>query len=903
MDIQTQFAEIVENLHISQVIPFLKECSPKQRKELFAYLITFVTKYNEYMPHRQRYTGSEEQLEILSLAAFVCCPNQNSYNQMDLRRLPRTEYLTQVLEWYVPSWFQKEAISRSYPSDMRYLADWTDKKFVNFPPEYIAGQMALVFYNEKEVNNIQADPRITDQYFWLLFEYPNRINYVSYRNDHNEKTTASEAIIKLASKGIIDRIRLLKSTLIASAGTLFDNYQRSWYIELFEELKPTNDELILLQDEIFSLFHSSFSKSVNKGLSFVKQLVGHKDFAVNAFESYLPVLLGSTTKSVVKTTLSIAELLMKTKRVDPDMLCITLCQGFISRDEDIQKKVATLIAKYSKSAIVSPHLESWLEQISDLAKPVLKDFLPELSSIDEPALQATTQTVLPKKAATFGEIQSEDSIDFVNSADDLIYFLNEAFEVPQYYHFDLIPALVLQYHKQVEELIEKLEPVFQKAYTKLKNWDERQSILDKISAVFILSYGDYLIEQYPNKCVNLIKLKEKNNRIIFRIDNWAITKRWEYLPYVEIHQYALDIIKEQKNVGLLSTPSHLKCRIDPVLLIDRLKQYQLTHTEPDNMDMQLAIQRIGGLPSEETMQHARRELDGEYLSLICYLLGEKPEIENVMHKKWWLAAALTRADKSDYHLFLDDETNHIPAGFFNNTFETDINNSGDSPGIDIDIPFFYLGKNGKTLFYEYFFAKPATQFRDEDKVRIILSCPNNHEALMTGIMPFYTKGALPGVKVLSQLIEILSNLQRPYSPLENLFFSTLMFHYDKFVRSYVGEKWIQKIHLGQFDAEAAGYIQGKLIGAECVTVKRYWDTLDTMFQEGTINKALEQLLTIALKQINQPVKDLKIILELYAKVLIANKSVLPDDLLSQLETWTASGSLKKVCETILKLKK
>ncbi|MDQ0780279.1 hypothetical protein QF044_000133 [Chryseobacterium sp. W4I1] len=99
---------------------------------------------------------------------------------------------------------------------------------------------------------------------------------------------------------------------------------------------------------------------------------------------------------------------------------------------------------------------------------------------------------------------------------------------------------------------------------------------------------------------------------------------------------------------------------------------------------------------------------------------------------------------------------------------------------------------------------------------------------------------------------------------------------------------------------------GQVIGLheklEWAPVKRFTDLVQHQMLNVSKdhNLALEQLLTHMLLQMENPVTNLKKILDIYHEVLALNQSEADKNLKEKLNIWKENSSLKKICNLLLK---
>ncbi|WP_134531566.1 DUF7824 domain-containing protein [Budvicia aquatica] len=217
---------------------------------------------------------------------------------------------------------------------------------------------------------------------------------------------------------------------------------------------------------------------------------------------------------------------------------------------------------------------------------LLKDFL------EIPAVVAESSVYKEKERIRIELIREDNRIPEISTWDDFVFLLGQVFFNAEPYHFDQLPTYLLQFSGQInEDTVQQLEPAFLQAYKTIDIWNSTIGFLDRISAAFFLEYGRRLIERYPEQTRNLQKLADKYKHITFSPENWKTSKMEKYIPYMDIFSYVLEQLSNNSRLPLLSTPTHLPCFIDPMVLAERLYLYQQQNVEPSSFDLQLALQR------------------------------------------------------------------------------------------------------------------------------------------------------------------------------------------------------------------------------------------------------------------------------------------------------------------------
>ena len=603
---------------------------------------------------------------------------------------------------------------------------------------------------------------------------------------------------------------------------------------MFSALEPTVEECI--QDELFAAFNCPQSKPVNTALQAIKKIIDHPAFRADEFISHLPLLFSSATKGIVSSSLTLADKLAKQTPAKRPEICQHLTGVFLSKDASLQNNAAKLLVKYGDPTdpALSALLMSYTDNLLFDARERLTDFLdvkPAAADIEEEVTKA-----LPL-------IREDNRIPEIECWDDFVFLAGRAFLNLESYHFDQLPAALLRFaHEINEDNVAQLEPAFAQAWKMINP----ASSFDAMLASFYMEYAGVLLERFPLQTQKIQPLYEKyqaiknSNKKYEKID-WGfypfereLKKRCR--PYIDLFIWVLSCLKNNLQVPLLSTPTHLPCFIDPAILVDRLYHYQLAGIEPCNQDLQLAIQRCVLTDG----QYALDKLNGEYAALMRYFLhGELAELENIAHEDGKLTAIVTRnaivPDIAAYGIgYALLEKKGAPVELLENILPWDIKKETTryySGGYVQKIIHFdsakYSQQSDTTLFYEHSFMPCPKHSYDsgEYKRRTLFSFPWQPDlTLMRFIEMNFNHTEISSVKSNLEILQALYDLPLPLTPMGHLLAALCMLHSDKTVRTLAAELWNDKLrHPGGINATHIGDILGKLEAEGWAPLKRFTD--------------------------------------------------------------------------------
>lgn len=848
---ETQLKTIIAQADKAAIIPFLQKLSPEEKQALYPVIKKMEAAYFGKELYSDNSNQNGDRYEIYKKCLFFFLKKSDLTPSM-YWKLPSSEIIQQMLEWYRPDWFsdyvntcmQNENCYMPYS----YIAQWTDRKLIDPSPEIIVQTLP---YDSQQVDKY---PFVLDEHVWYLFQYPSSIHWAD-----RDRNFWINTLCNTANSGRIDRIRLLRESLLMSVRNL-DKLQTGWGINLFLTLKPTTEELITIQQELLTALTSPHSKAVNAVLTLFKKLSLEKEFDRETFIFTTPILLSSEVKSIITSTLSILEKIGKKYEESRKSIIQTVVNAFMCKDETVQTKATELFLKYADKEEFTQNnalLEPYTSFIFVSVKALLKDYIS--------TNQLASDTIPHEEAANEPDLLSEENrIPVVATPEELPFFIGDVFaNLRPWQYYALADAFIRLTPQLDGNTCNQLEPAYQKAYKTLNRGGS--SLFEYLLIVFFMSYVDYLIELHPDQTSSLQKLRDKFKHITARLEEWQSAGLYLLEPFQQILMLAMNRIKAGKTVMLLSTPTHSPCWIHPVTLVERIQDYLQSGVEPDNMDLQLAIQRCAMNDTSEAFSRASELPESEYKYLLLFLFsGDLKYKEKACNLHWWLTAALSLKDKSLYHEFLDESSSLIPPVYFSGSFDWKIGNRND---INLYIPGHGLANSNRKLLIEYLFSKKKRYFMPGDLCHLMHSFPNCSDYVLRHI--FYDEASYiyepkHPIEVLTTLLE----LKQPLGEFSYLTLSSFMLIAHKEIRSLTSEIWLAYINAGLFDATKAGTIIGRLINANWSSPKRFTDQLIGMINiSPAINKALKQVVDAVIAQIDSPTVSMKKLREIHRELV------------------------------------
>ena len=848
MSISKQFIKLLKDGDKKGLIPFLKSCSTTEKDTLRTTIKKLRSDLKKY------YNGTSEiplkeltQLillspkaeEVLDIASFVCMKSYDEIRRAEVI-LPLEVLESTLLPWYQPSWLNRYFLEIvDFYFDYQSMLRFMEKGWFEPTKEFIAENAAygLLHSNEK-----------LQEHIWYLFEY-----YTTIGNDDKWINRFQ----KLTKNEELDRVRVLKEALLTS-NRGFNKPFTGWFCKLFTALEPNDEELLLVQNELFLSLTSPHSKPVSDGLKQLKKIAKHPDFKLNIFLDTVPLLLTWNTKSIINSTLSLLDALMKTYPKRKEELGLLVVQTLAQEDETLQLKAVKLLAKHK--LLTMPTILNEIDTYANGLYHTTKELLPNLK---EELIQEEIEIV------TTQHIREDNHIVYPETFDEMVFFFSAVLLSDNINAVDIFLDSLPKLNALVtNENVEKLEPIFYnafKAYYYRSFTETTKGKTGYIFAFYLAKYGLILSKkfsnaQYIDKIYNEARTTKSKSEFLAVSDapieeeENAITQNREGGLFIICHLMRLMIERLQKGIELelLSKPTHSPAYLDPQILKNKIEQYNTLNISIDSIDLELAQERV---MSKEALD-SQDELSFEVVS---------------------------KSYKKEIH----------PLSF---SLKTTANNEG-------------LNK--------YFSIKNLQIMDSVDVQRIMCLIPNSiHLFLSSTLQTCLIYSTFSDQRLVSSFASETGNKELLHESLNTLlklkfvqheinylFIATSMLYSDQTSRSLSAELWIKATQENSMKQQLLGETLGKLEHNEYAPLKRFTDLVVANMLNLSIlhNKGLHMLLSTMISQMNdKPIKGTKKLLEIYFEVMSLTKLSVPRETLEKLELW---GEVKSLAGVVKKLRK
>ncbi|MEM1216603.1 MAG: DUF6493 family protein, partial [Bacteroidota bacterium] len=886
-----------------EVVAFLQTVSWPERQQLLPTLKTLHEKYYERQPKIEKNTDGRQyqrwefvhpqgHRDRIFQATVLCARTRKEFEEIVEPGNEHPLYSPLVVDYilprFVPSWFTPVLNSLDQWARVPYLVllDLAAKGHHQAAPEQLARALSVGLVKDRWLRQQNtADYRYDDlfrypitlrEHVWLLFEFE---TFVHDRYQGNipelfgEQLPWAYTFVRLCEEGHLARLDVLRACLLTSTRS-FNQAILGWFFRLFETVAPTLDELVQLQKELFISLQCPVSKPVTVALKQLKKLCQRADFQLDHFLATVPQLLQSTTKSTQQHTLMILQTLAKKQPTYRSQILACAVEALGIETSNVQTRAAKLIATYATSpdADLSEQLAVYRDSLYSEAQALLQPWLDVVPAV------AMSNDYPEAAPSPLGE---EQRVATYTTFDERLFFVSQVLDSETPVDAELVlPVLQALDQQLTAENVDKLGAVFKRALKMIWTYDEWRSKIKTTLAYFLNDYAEVLQRRFPDRLQErqAFMQAEKKRRFKYWSAIPTLTQRQRDERGFQFVDRFFVAVQKRLLVGSrlpqLSTPTHTPCWLDPQVLIERLRAWQVAEQEPDLLDWQVALMRLPlhaaaapGLPKKW-----RQLADHPYKIVLGYLLGlgtlphladdylahllpaviarrDTAALEQLceQHRKnllplyqdyTWVHTTTIR--EYEQYNFRKHQTETVAtkdrklslveleqqetgwSGWWNKA-KRQLQRAGALPQADYGLlTHFYFGiRDTWNWFY----------LQDKDAERLLLFCPNHWPLYIAPVVANVLRTSLVTGEIDKRLLErSLDFLRQAWHRSEEhdviyLFLAASMLCNHKTARELAGELWLSAVQYGQMDTPRLGYCLGRLLGEDYAPLKRFTDLL------------------------------------------------------------------------------
>lgn len=626
-----EYDSIIKSKKISDLLPFLKEKSKgnidalkKHIKKCKRYWMTYtdLSKDPGYVKKDKHdygwgRRGDMEQNNIITLSAIALF-DKTDINSWDealqlLEEADSKPYVLETLLWAKPNWLETFILDKVRRQDWvsfnySILRQFEELGLMQFNPELYA--LCLANINEWRtkvktrvtIRNILEDKITYQRDVPELFNYETGLQNLCFRD--NDKQKYDEFITwAVIYKELLDQKKMDRAFFFENAIQIqtkeWNNNLKSFFRKRIEEFQATEEELIVFQENIFSLLHNAYPPITSYGIELVKKIYSHPKFKTKSFLEWLePMMMRSDCKAGIKSVLPVLEKISKANPKLNNQIASIIADIYVIADLTLQERASKILVKMAsaKDKVLKEKLSSYATLMQGNIKSGLTQFMDEDSqAVDESGFEEyqfepkkelllTEEVEVPKDwneiLFQFGNfIASEEVLDTEILMN--IYILQR----------DLFPA---DYNAQLQPYEKQLQKHYFESFHKNVVKSFLSQKIGNINGGF-----DSRFKHYSKINTNLL-----------------------IKPLLEKVQQKID---SNSKLPLLSFPSHKPYWVAPKVLLERVIAYQKVNEEIDSLDLAIAIARMPRENTEEAIL-LLDQVEGELKPLLSFSLGVEDKV-------------------------------------------------------------------------------------------------------------------------------------------------------------------------------------------------------------------------------------------------------------------------------------
>lgn len=626
-----EYDSIIKSKKISDLLPFLKEKSKgnvdtlkKHIKKCKRYWMTYVdlSKDPGYVKKDKHdygwgRRGDMEQNNIITLSAIALF-DKTDINSWDealqlLEEADSKPYVMETLLWAKPNWLETFILDKVRRQDWvsfnySILRQFEELGLMQFNPELYA--LCLANINEwrtkvktrVSIGNILEDKITYQRDVPELFNYETGLQNLCFRD--NDKQKYDEFITwAVIYKELLDQKKMDRAFFFENAIQIqtkeWNNNLKSFFRKRIEEFQATEEELIVFQENIFSLLHNAYPPITSYGIELVKKIYSHPKFKTKSFLEWLePMMMRSDCKAGIKSVLPVLEKISKANPKLNNQIASIIADIYVIADLTLQERASKILVKMAsaKDKVLKEKLSSYATLMQGNIKSGLTQFMDEDSqAVDESGFEE--YQFEPKK-----ELLLTEEVEVPKDWNEILFQFGNFIASEEVLDTEILMNIYIQQRDLFPaDYNAQLQP-----YEKQLNKHYFESIHKNFMSSFL-----------SQKIANMNGKFDSQKKHYSKINTPALIK---FL--LEKVQQKID---SNSKLPMLSFPSHKPYWVAPKVLLERVIAYQKVNEEIDSLDLAIAIARMPRENTEEAIP-LLDQIEGELKPLLSFSLGVEDKL-------------------------------------------------------------------------------------------------------------------------------------------------------------------------------------------------------------------------------------------------------------------------------------
>ncbi|UPZ15412.1 DUF6493 family protein [Flavobacterium humidisoli] len=626
-----EYDSIIKSKKISDLLPFLKEKSKgnidalkKHIKKCKRYWMTYtdLSKDPGYVKKDKHdygwgRRGDMEQNNIITLSAIALF-DKTDINSWDealqlLEEADSKPYVLETLLWAKPNWLETFILDKVRRQDWvsfnySILRQFEELGLMQFNPELYA--LCLANINEwrtkvktrVSIGNILEDKITYQRDVPELFNYETILNNIAFRDNDKQQYDEFNAWA-IIYKELLDQKKMDRAFFFENAIQIqtkeWNNNLKSFFRKRIEEFQATEEELIVFQENIFSLLHNAYPPITSYGIELVKKIYSHPKFKTKSFLEWLePMMMRSDCKAGIKSVLPVLEKISKANPKLNNQIASIIADIYVIADLTLQERASKILVKMAsaKDKVLKEKLSSYATLMQGNIKSGLTQFMDEDSqAVDESGFEE--YQFEPKK-----ELLLTEEVEVPKDWNEILFQFGNFIASEEVLDTEILMNIYIQQRDLFPaDYNAQLQP-----YEKQLNKHYFESIHKNFVSSFL-----------SQKIANMNGKFDSQKKHYSKINTPALIK---FL--LEKVQQKID---SNSKLPMLSFPSHKPYWVAPKVLLERVIAYQKVNEEIDSLDLAIAIARMPRENTEEAIL-LLDQVEGELKPLLSFSLGVEDKL-------------------------------------------------------------------------------------------------------------------------------------------------------------------------------------------------------------------------------------------------------------------------------------
>jgi hypothetical protein len=467
---------------------------------------------------------------------------------------------------------------------------------------------------------LKADPGLKDVLLRIMDVEGTPETNLASADKYHKGQTWSQILRSMCEQGLYSRALLLDKTL-SSLERDWLQFRSGWFSRFHGELEPRVEEMLPHRRRYLALCHSRIPPTVTFALTCVQTLDDDSPFEATDLLDALRPVLSSAVKAQVVGALKFLDRISVREPGAKAQLASAASISLSHESPEVQKQVLVRLEKWGVSNDLRVTLGDFVSGVAAVHRKTLGLLIG--NSVTE-----TTISLKPTETRSFSKVAPLDSdrrLFAINDIDELVEGIAYVFEHDtDVDEFERTLAALVRFAPLSADARKRFEPILKRA-AKVK-----KPVAFELGRMLRFLLDGVQLPSEPS-------VSERDGRT-------GLAERY----LIERVNHMMSIAAQAKGLTPLSTPTHKRGFIDPIALVERIREHQIAGLKSPILEEVQSLLRLPGGGSESALTQARTLAETPYVLALRYALGD--EVTPKGNVELFAAAARIRHPNADDEL-------------------------------------------------------------------------------------------------------------------------------------------------------------------------------------------------------------------------------------------------------------